>query len=138
MRWIASLLLLMWFNCSTASCLVYGTTTLEGTLRQETFPGRPNFESIARGDAAETRLFVILDHYVCVSKGQQDDEPFVERARAFQLGTDSALANDDGPLITLSTYIGGRVTCTGRLFYQETAHDHSQVLLDTARCRSGL
>ena len=37
-------------------CLLYEPqiVSLAGTLRRKTFPGRPNYESVARGDEAET------------------------------------------------------------------------------------
>src|SRR5215510_10424179 len=50
-------------------CLTYGASTvvLRGTIRGHTFPGPPNYESVAKGDAPEVAWVLHLSKPICVS-----------------------------------------------------------------------
>ena len=56
-------------NQALAQCLEYepAVATLHGLLIRETFPGAPNFESVASGDVSEATWILTLDGGVCVA-----------------------------------------------------------------------
>lgn len=54
---------------SAAYCLEYGMNTLSGTLVRQTYPGRPDFESVTRGDEPVIIWVLVLDYSVCVVEG---------------------------------------------------------------------
>ncbi len=60
---------------ANAECLTYNErVTVSGKLTRQTFPGRPNFESVARGDEPETYFVLRLDHAACVRANPVDDQ----------------------------------------------------------------
>ena len=46
------------------------TVTVTGTLERRTYPGPPNYESVAPGDLAETGFYLVLGRPICTT----DDE----------------------------------------------------------------
>jgi hypothetical protein len=52
---------------------------LGGVLRREIHPGRPNYESVAAGDEAETGYYVPLTQAICIRSvkipADPDEEP---------------------------------------------------------------
>ena len=60
---------------STGNCLQYAPSVvkLTGTLIRRTFPGPPNYESVRKGDRAETSWFLDLSRPVCVDEDKADN-----------------------------------------------------------------
>jgi len=130
----AALLLTICATADATQCLDYAKAAVGGTLVKETFPGRPNFESIAAGDAAVTRLFLIPDHRQCVAQGTDPDvEPPVRSVQAFQVDEYSAFG-DGAMQPSLWDLVNRRMTCSGTLSHRQTARDYAQVILHTTSC----
>jgi hypothetical protein len=108
-------------------CLLYEPqiVSLAGTLRRKTFPGRPNYESVARGDEAETGFYLHLRHPVCTAGEGKDwpDRYPVEGVKIVQLVLDSAGYE------TLRPRLDHQVTLRGTLFAAHTGHHHAALLL---------
>jgi hypothetical protein len=47
---------------------------LTGIIKIETFPGAPNYESIAKGDVVELGHYLLLSHPIDVIKTAQDSD----------------------------------------------------------------
>lgn len=107
------------------TCLNYepDVATLTGIIRTHTFPGPPNFESIAKGDARENIWSLHLTKSICMSaKGDAEAENNV---------TDLQLVFPQGQkqYDKYKSLKGRRVTVAGTLFHAETGHHHTKVLL---------
>ena len=109
-------------------CLAYGgRVQIEGTLERKTFPGPPQFESVAAGDAPETVWLLRLDSPACVTADRNDSSGVNGAARgvkAIQL-----LLKPDQYRV-YSRWIGGHAVLKGRLLGRMTAHHHTPVLLE--------
>ena len=70
-----------------SDCLRYppAEATIRGKLVRRTYPGPPNYTSIAEGDRAETSWFVELPVPQCVSRGSGELEPEVSALSSVQL-----------------------------------------------------
>ena len=61
-------------------CLAYDLSgekqdvQLKGTLESRIFPGRPNYENVAAGDAADNVWVLNLDSPICVAAGPPDPD----------------------------------------------------------------
>jgi hypothetical protein len=110
----------------TCDSLTYepDTVRLSGRLERHTYPGRPNYESIAKGDEAETGFYLRPEEPICLSHGKTDidDEP-ATGVKLVQLVLD-ARGYD-----RLRPRLGQRVTVRGTLFHSETGHHHATLLL---------
>lgn len=109
-----------------AQCLRYGPIVeLRGTLRRETHPGRPNYESIRDGDEAETGFYLHLTAPICTRASRPDvyDEQSVDSVRRVQLLLDSAGYARLRPNLTK------QVTVSGVLSSALTGHHHAPLLL---------
>lgn len=108
-------------------CLLYEpeVVSLTGALRRETFPGPPNYESVAKGDEAETGLYLHLRHPVCtVGMGKDSPDRYtVEGVKVVQLVLDS------GGYQRLRARLDQEVTLRGTLFAAHTGHHHAPLLL---------
>jgi hypothetical protein len=99
--------------------------SLVGSVRRKTFPGRHNYESVAKGDEGETGFYLYLQHPVC-TVGEEKDSPDryqVEGVKVVQLVLDSAGYE------RLRPQLGHRVTLRGTLFAAHTGHHHAPLLL---------
>lgn len=128
------LLLLAGASVHAGECLSYaGTVTVKGALSRHTFPEQPNYESIAKGDAAATYFFVYPKSPLCVAEGNNSDgfEPAESRVERVQLvfAGDAKTSYD-----SLRAYLGKEVLCTGKFFHSISGHHHSPVLLGDAKC----
>jgi len=128
------LLLLVGTSAHASECLTYSNpATLQGVLSRHTFPEQPNYESIAKGDAKATYLFVSPDKTFCVAEGRNTDslEPAEPQVSQVQL------VFPDGTISyqRLRPYLGKEVVCRGSFFHAITGHHHSPVLLDGTKCR---
>src|SRR4029077_18350222 len=60
---------------ASATCLSYANrVSVTGTLTRTVFPGRPNFESAAKGDEPETYFVLRLNPPACVDADPTDAE----------------------------------------------------------------
>ena len=112
-----------------SACLSYEPTVVKiaGTLTRKTFPGPPNYESVRRGDRAETYWFVELHAPVCVTEDKADPDlnPSQDRVGKIQL------VLDPDAYKTYKGLVDGEVVATGSLFGAHTGHHHTPVLLTT-------
>jgi hypothetical protein len=103
------------------------TSVISGRLHRRTFPGPPNFESIAAGDAAETGYYLDLAVPICVESGDAARRAEQRRnVRRVQLVLDA-----DG-VRRLRPRLGRRVTLRGTVFSAESGHHHAPILLRVA------
>ena len=110
-------------------CFAYApaVVTLEGVVTRKTFPGPPNYESLAGGDAPMTYWILALDRPACVDATPGDDTETAESGvRRVQLILNESQYRTYGALL------GKRVRVAGTLTHQATGH-HVEVLLLTVR-----
>jgi len=118
-------LLLLLTMSQDQKCVSYepDQVVLTGTIRRHTFPGPPNFESIAKGDRPETYWLLHLEQPICVSASSQWEA--------------EAGVSDVQLIITKydKTLVGRKVVATGTLFQAHTGHHHTPVLLTVSSIR---
>jgi hypothetical protein len=111
-----------------ADCLQYepATVVLCGVIKQKTFPGLPNYESIAKGDHADKGLYLQLKNPICVqpTKGSDIDDVETKYIKLLQLGLSDDMHSNVKKLI-------GKMVCVeGTLFHAQTMHHHTEVLIE--------
>jgi len=105
---------------------------LSGLVERMTFPGPPNYESIADGDPGETFWLLKLDKPVCLEgsmdlSGEVDDEQRNGVSRV-------QLVFEDGKQYAKYRYlVGRRVRVRGTLFGSHTGHHHAPILLHVGK-----
>jgi hypothetical protein len=138
MNWV--ILLVLWSGLSFSSegkapqaCLSYEptTVTLQGTIRRQTFPGPPNYESVEEGDEPETYWILHLTNPVCVDSdknmpGGEEKENNV---------TDVQLGLDERQYAQYKGLLGKQVTVNGRLSHAFTGHHHTAIRLTVAEIK---
>ncbi len=102
--------------------------TLVGIIETQTFPGPPNYESIAGGDEMEAGWYLKLLHPVSVliapkQKPLDNDIP-TYNVKVVQMTIDYSMPYKN--LVKNGNY----VKVTGKLFRQITGHHHARVLID--------
>jgi len=132
MKFIRLLLLIC---CSTvndvhaeSACLQYAPVrmVLAGKLVQKTFPGRPNYESIAEGDEPETHFYLVLKNKVCVDADAKGDGVNFPQAG---INLVQLVLDEDG-YRQLKPSLGKSVKLSGQLFAAHTAHHHATLLMN--------
>ena len=118
------LLFLSLLQPASQACVSYEpeVVTLTGTIRQHTFPGPPNYESVAKGDQAERVWVLHLAKPICVSAstdweketGVSDLQLLLERRQSGK------------------SWVGRKVVVSGTLFRAHTGHHHTKVLLSVS------
>jgi hypothetical protein len=111
-------------------CLKYEPAEVElrGVIARETFPGRPNYESVEAGDEPETVWVLTLHAPVCVDGAGGEDPNVAERdVRQVQLVLSREQYAACAPLV------GKRVRVCGSLFHAITGHHHKDVLMTVRR-----
>lgn len=101
--------------------------SLFGTIERQTFPGRPGYESIKKGDEIERGWYLRLTKPIDVEETKNDADPnsSTERSvRILQLTWKSAQVED---VIRASN--GKIVKLSGHLFHALSGHHHARVLL---------
>ena len=109
-----------------AGCLPYGpdTVSVAGTLERRTYPGHPNYASIAEGDEPETGFYLRLSKPVCtVADTTAPDAPALRGVRLVQL-----VLNSTG-YAALRPRLRQRVVLRGTLFGALTGHHYAPLLL---------
>jgi hypothetical protein len=107
-------------------CLSYepDTVRVTGTLQRLTFPGRPNYESVAEGDEPEAGFYLLLATPICTKGDTIAPDAFpIAAADTVQLVLDSAGYD------RLRLSLGRNVTLSGTLFARHTGHHHAPLLL---------
>lgn len=99
--------------------------SLTGVITRQTFPGPPNYESIAAGDRPETYWILNPATPVCVQAVQSENKP-VTRVSALQL----VFVVQQHPYEQFRDVLNQSVTVTGSLFEAHTGHHHTKILLD--------
>lgn len=112
-----------------AQCLKYGvdTAVVAGKLHRATFPGRPNYESVADGDEPETGYSLSLDPAICTVSGAGSSETDFASIREIQLVLNAQQYAE------LKPRLGTVVRLRGKLFSAFTGHHHADVLLQVAK-----
>ena len=132
---IATLILVVGsFRATSAQCLNYWPTviTVSGTLRAQTFPGPPNYESIKRGDRKERAIILTLRAPTCTTGGDPRNYNDPEtNVREMQL-----VVTKSAHWKTVERRFGRRVVVTGTLFHAFTGHHRTKVLIDVAGIRA--
>jgi|ERR1035441_7754273 hypothetical protein len=106
-------------------CLSYGQATVKirGTMEPQTFPGPPNYESVAKGDSAENVWVLNLDAPICTVRADQD-QPAEANIKTMQLTFAYADMYNE-----YRSLVGKHVTVTGGLWHASTGHHHTSVML---------
>jgi Domain of unknown function (DUF4431) len=123
------------FHSTSAQCLKYWPTVVSvtGTLRSQTFPGPPNYESIKRGDRKERAIIVTLLAPACTSRNdppQGLDDPETN-IREMQL-----VVTKSAHWKIVERRLGKRVVVTGTLFHAHTGHHRTKVLIYVTNIRA--
>jgi hypothetical protein len=101
--------------------------TLSGVIRRQTFPGRPNYANIAKGDEPEVYWILELSTPVDVAGTKESDIDVAESGvHSMQLvfGVEGKKSYPD-----YADFVGKQVTVIGRLFHSHTAHHKTPVLI---------
>jgi hypothetical protein len=132
MRLRLSLAALLWLPAAAeGACLTYTERVhLEGVLEQRTFPGPPEYESVAKGDRPETAWLVRLRRPACVDADPTDKEGLSERIDRLLL---VQLVLENEQFKTARRRVGRRVAVSGRLFGAHTGHHRTPALLTKVR-----
>src|SRR5690606_2579132 len=96
--------------------LEYGRVMLTGTVARQTYPGPPDYRSIARGDEARVILVLLLEPGVCVVD-PESRHPRERYQRGIQLLLPPELVAKQGNLL------GNRVALEGELRFAAADHD---------------
>ena len=110
------------------------TVTVTGTLAEETYPGPPNFESVASGDKPERVFELVYSPHICTSgtSGSSSDYPFDEPYADVEK-TELVFLDDPYKLYDiLRPFLGKPVQCDGKLFGADNAEHHTPVLIQIA------
>jgi len=116
-------------TASSSGCLSYepAAMSINGTLTRKTFAGPPNYESVRKGDRAETNWLIELHSPVCVFEDKTDPDlnPSQDRVSEIQL----VLTREEYQMY--KEMVGREVIAKGTLFGAHTGHHHTPVLLTT-------
>jgi hypothetical protein len=116
-------------KASSPGCLSYepAVVTISGTLTRRIFAGPPNYESVRKGDRAETSWLIELHSPVCVFEDKTDPDlnPPQDRVSEMQL----VLTPEEYQ--SYKEMVGKEVIAKGTLFGAHTGHHHTPVLMTT-------
>lgn len=97
--------------------------SVSGRLTLQLFPGAPNFESIAAGDAEERTFIVELPVAACIDDGGEFADP-AERFVTVQVS-----GGQDRLSAVLKAAVGGKVIVEGEGFASHTGHHHAPLVV---------
>lgn len=124
----------LWLICgiaqARAECLTFGPgVRLSGIIVRKTFPGAPNFESIAGGDEPETGLYLQLRSAICGRAPVTDADPEdpQDNVTFVQLNIEFPRYHRFRALVNKS------VTLEGNLYSAITGHHHAPILMDNIK-----
>ena len=114
-----------------AACLRFEPEIVEisGRLELRSFPGPPNYESVADGDDEERAFILVLAEAVCVDArpGSGLNEWPLSGIREVHAYSSK---------VELAKLVGKRVSLSGTLFTGHTGHHHAPVVLEVTSARS--
>ena len=112
-----------------SSCLAYepADVTVTGKLKRHTFPGPPNFESVAKGDQRETGYYLVLKKAVCMNGNPDSPDAYPQENVDFV-----QLFLSPQQFKALKSRLGKDVTLKGTLFARHTGHHHAPLILKVA------
>jgi hypothetical protein len=124
------------FAVEASDCVVlhYGKlhSGLKGKLVKRTFAGPPNYQGISKGDQLETVWVLALAKALCVRTLPTDVEnEAADNIREIQLVFVDRPSYKQIQLLSYKTVI-----VAGSLFFGQSGHHHTKVLLDVADMRS--
>lgn len=99
------------------------TVVVSGRLTLQLFPGVPNFESIAAGDAEERTFIVELPSAACIDDGGDFAEPTEKFVTVQVSGERDSLSN------VLTAAVGRQVVIEGEGFASHTGHHHAPLVV---------
>ena len=113
-------------------CLSYDPSEVRvsGTLDKMVVPGPPNYQSVRKGDMAETIWILTLDKPVCVTGNTDDINEPEQNVTDLQLALEG---NQFARIRRLGRKV--HVTAFGKLFHAHTAHHRTKVLLDVTEIK---
>ena len=119
-----AIMLLLTIQSSPVRCINPNKSgvVLIGTLKAHTFPGPPDWKSVARGDEPERYWLLHLNKPICV---EGDDLGLKENNVSWV----QLVFEDHKPYETYRSLLGGRVIVKGELFHRHTGHHHTRVLV---------
>jgi hypothetical protein len=108
------------------------TVSLAGKVWRETFPDRPNYESIENGDEPETVWVLTLDSPRCVLGVSPDDnKPYeIGNITRFQLVLTPAQYKKHRAVLE------HRAEIKGQLFQAMTGHHHTKALVEVKELKA--
>jgi len=117
-----------------ASCLEYfpAVVTMSGKLERQTFPGRPNFEDIEKGDEPETGFYLLLPEPVCTIGDSKIDATKSGVAYPQTNVLTVQLLLDQSGYEKFRPLLGKAIIITGTLMAAHTGHHHALLLLSDA------
>jgi hypothetical protein len=135
-RGLTAILTALVFFCTcaparvAAECLPYGAVELTGRLVQQTYAGRPDYESVTKGDEALVIWILQLHRSVCIARsGSGYPSSYGTREIQLVLGAGQyARGNDYGPYHDL---LGKEITVTGELVPGAAKYQKRFVILIT-------
>ena len=95
----------------------------EGRLTLRSFPGPPNYESIAAGDAEERAFILELPASACIDDGGDFADPGERFVTVHVVALRSDLAG------RLRSSVGSEVAVSGEGFAAHTGHHHAPLVL---------
>jgi hypothetical protein len=96
--------------------------TAQGRLELKSFPGPPNYESVAAGDVEERVFILRLPHSVCI-----DDGDFANPENKFRI---VHISSTQDPLMKmLRSSVGRRVIVSGEGFAAFDGHHHAPLVI---------
>ncbi len=108
-------------------CLSYepAKVTLNGKVSRETFAGRPNYDSIEKGDESETYWILHLTEPICVNgdRSMPNGESTENHVSDIQLGL------DEEQYAQYKDLLGKPVVVRGTLSHAISGHHHTNILL---------
>ena len=112
------------------------TVELKGKIERQTFPGLPNYESIARGDSPERGFYLRIDNPIDLIARKQDEDSNAQDEKNVKIVQLAIVSKDPTVEQRLEKAPKGtHFTLIGHLFHRLTGHHHSRVLLEVEQIK---
>jgi hypothetical protein len=110
-----------WRTSDAAGCLRYDFVSLTGTLVRQTYPGPPDYESVAKGDEPLVIWVLQLDQSICVA----DPDPRYPR-EYYEREVQLVVTPDQ--YARYKNLLGRKVIANGKLLHGGARYDKRLVL----------
>jgi hypothetical protein len=104
------------------------TVVLSGVIERSVFPGPPNYESVAKGDAEEICWLLTLRQPICLEAGVDLSGAIDDNGHSGIRKIQLVFEGSDGYRI-YRDLVGKSVQATGGLFAAFSGHHHAEVLM---------